>query len=47
MFLFRTSRITDNRKQKTHPKLKAVQDSVLLQDSSQLSRLVATSSEII
>lgn len=27
----------------TYPKLKAVQDSVLLQESSQLSRLVATS----
>ena len=26
----------------TYPKLKAVQDSVLLQESSQLSRLVAT-----
>ena len=47
MFLFLTLLaskiiISNNGKQKTYPKLKAVQDSVLLQESSQLSRLVAT-----
>ena len=39
--------ISENGKQKTYPKLKAVQDSVLLQESSQLSRLVATFTEIV
>ena len=51
MFLFLTLAsnkiISENGKQKTYPKLKAVQDSVLLQESSQLSRLVATFTEIV